>query len=529
MTTLDVVNSDKRVELVSTHVEDSEKSHKTSIRINLKGDYGNIGILLFLYLLQGVPLGIIIAVPMLLQNRGVSYKDQASVSFSMWPFALKLLWAPLVDSLYIKRFGRRKSWLIPTQLLIGVFMLILSSFIDGLMGDGVDKKPQILPLAIILFVLCFLEATQDIAVDGWALTMLKRCNIGHAATCNSVGQMTGFFIGFSVFVTLEAKGIVSFSQFLFIWGVIYVVATIIVAIFKKEQTHSDLEHQEDEPKYGIIQSYLILKKILSMKPIILLSVIFLTFPIMFAASNAITTLKLIDHGVPREKLALFIVFLFPFELLLPFVISKYTTGPQPLDVFIKLIPPSMLLTMITAGFVWFTPSLLNGQLNDIPLYYYAIYVLIQGLYHLFRQANNVAAMAFFARISDPRFGGTYMTLLNTINNFGSKWASTLMLWLVDYLTWKTCSIDSSNEVQQFSNFNSSTNNTCANKEDVEVCKQIGGECRMDIDGYYIECTFCFIYGILWFFWGKSKFNIIQNIPLQSWQVNYKIKQSENLS
>lgn len=87
MTTLDVVNSDKRVELVSTHVEDSEKSHKTSIRSNLKGDYGNIGILLFLYLLQGVPLGIIIAVPMLLQNRGVSYKDQASVSFSMWPFA----------------------------------------------------------------------------------------------------------------------------------------------------------------------------------------------------------------------------------------------------------------------------------------------------------------------------------------------------------------------------------------------------------------------------------------------------------
>ena len=261
-------------------------------------------------------------------------------------------------------------------------MLVLSSFIDELMGEGVDKRPQILPLAIIFFVLCFLEATQDIAVDGWALTMLKRCNIGHAATCNSVGQMTGFFIGFSVFVTLEAKGIVSFSQFLFIWGVIYVVATIAVAIFKKEQTHSDSEHQEDEPKYGIIQSYLILKKILSMKPIILLSVIFLTFPIMFAASNAITTLKLIDHGVPRDKLALFIVFLFPFELLLPFVISKYTTGPHPLDVFIKLIPPSMLLTMITAGFVWFTPSLLNGQLNDIPLYYYAIYVLIQGLYHV---------------------------------------------------------------------------------------------------------------------------------------------------
>lgn len=116
-----------------------------------------------------------------------------------------------------------------------------------------------------------------------------------------------------------------------------------------------------------------------------------------------------------------------------------------------------------------------------------------------------------------------------LSNFGSKWASTLMLWLVDYLTWKSCSIEPSNDVQNFTNFNSSTNNTCSNKEDVEVCKQIGGGCRMDIDGYYIECIFCFIYGILWFFWGKNKFNIIQNIPLKSWQVNYKMKQSEDLS
>ena len=30
----------------------------------------------------------------------------------------------------------------------------------------------------------------------------------------------------------------------------------------------------------------------------------------------------------------------------------------------------------------------------------------------------VAMMAFYAKISDPLIGGTYMTLLNTITNFG---------------------------------------------------------------------------------------------------------------
>ena len=56
---------------------------------NMKGDYTNIAILLFLYLLQGIPLGISSAVPILLQNRGVSYSEQAGFSFAFYPFTRK--------------------------------------------------------------------------------------------------------------------------------------------------------------------------------------------------------------------------------------------------------------------------------------------------------------------------------------------------------------------------------------------------------------------------------------------------------
>ena len=50
-----------------------------------------------------------------------------------------------------------------------------------------------------------MAATQDIAVDGWALTMLKRCNVGHASTCNSVGQTAGYFLGYVLFIALESS------------------------------------------------------------------------------------------------------------------------------------------------------------------------------------------------------------------------------------------------------------------------------------------------------------------------------------
>ena len=146
---------------------------------SLKGDRGSIALLMFLYILQGIPLGIGSSIPYLLTSRKVSYSDQALYSFVHWPFSLKLLWAPIVDSVYLRWFGRRKSWLIPTQYLIGLFMLGLSSGIDQLMGETVgddEASPAVnVPLlTLTFFMLSFLAATQDVAVDGWALTMLSK-------------------------------------------------------------------------------------------------------------------------------------------------------------------------------------------------------------------------------------------------------------------------------------------------------------------------------------------------------------------
>ena len=44
-------------------------------------------------------------------------------------------------------------------------------------------------------------------------------------------------------------------------------------------------------------------------------------------------------------------------------------------------------------------------------------------------------MEFFAKLSadNPAFGGTYMTLLNTLANVGAKWPPSLALWGLGYL------------------------------------------------------------------------------------------------
>ncbi|RWS27582.1 acetyl-coenzyme A transporter 1-like protein, partial [Leptotrombidium deliense] len=78
-------------------------------RRGLKGDYLNLCILLLLYISQGIPIGLLATIPMIFSANKVPYNQQAIFSFAGYPYAIKLLWAPIVDSVYSERFGRRKT------------------------------------------------------------------------------------------------------------------------------------------------------------------------------------------------------------------------------------------------------------------------------------------------------------------------------------------------------------------------------------------------------------------------------------
>ena len=202
-----IVVAEKQVDMMGENGMPPEYSAKKPVSeveyngMDISKDKYSIALLIFLYILQGIPLGLAGSVPYILISRKVTYIDQAIFSFVHWPYSVKLLWAPVVDSLYWRWFGRRKSWLVPMQYISGLFMLFLSYYINYMLGMSEEEIRRLngLPplvkadnhtahisdneaspdihiylLTICFFTLYFLAATQDIAVDGWALTMLSR-------------------------------------------------------------------------------------------------------------------------------------------------------------------------------------------------------------------------------------------------------------------------------------------------------------------------------------------------------------------
>ena len=168
--------------------------------------------------------------------------------------------------------------------------------------------PDVASLTAMFFVFNFLAATQDVAVDGWALTMLKPSNVGYAATCNSVGQTTGWIMGFVLFTTLESQGIVNLSQFMLFWGIVFIVTTTSIAFFMKERNKSvTAVSPEDgtiqEPELGLVEAYKMLWRIIWSPRMYVMIIFLFTANFAFSAAESIFNLKLVEFGVPNDKIA----------------------------------------------------------------------------------------------------------------------------------------------------------------------------------------------------------------------------------
>lgn len=80
------------------------------------------------------------------------------LSLVSFPYNFKFLWAPLLDRFVFPRLGRRRGWILLTQLCLAVTLFLLATV-----------HPQSQMQAIGWFALCiaFFSATQDIVVDAY--------------------------------------------------------------------------------------------------------------------------------------------------------------------------------------------------------------------------------------------------------------------------------------------------------------------------------------------------------------------------
>lgn len=186
---------------------------------------GRMTAFFFLYVTEGIPLGFTAtAIATQMRRQGLGPAEIGAFVGSLYlPWALKWAAGPLVDTLASDRFGRRRMWIILTQIgMIGTLLVAMPV-------DFVHNLPL---FTAIIFVHNMFAATQDVAIDALAVNVLPEQERGMANGFMFGGAYAGQAIGGSAVLFLTP--LLGFkSTFLAVGGWIALV-TLFIALPLRE-------------------------------------------------------------------------------------------------------------------------------------------------------------------------------------------------------------------------------------------------------------------------------------------------------
>lgn len=158
-----------------------------------------------LYFAEGFPLGIFYEIfPVYFRQQGVDLRDIGALSLLGLAWTLKFLWAPAVD-----RFRHHRRWMAAADLGMGAVMIAFAA------SAGL---PHWVWAAIAVFAV--LSATNDIAIDGYTIELLRR---------DEMGRGNGLRIGFYR-AGMITSGLVLMASDLVGWPGAFLCAAVLFAV-----------------------------------------------------------------------------------------------------------------------------------------------------------------------------------------------------------------------------------------------------------------------------------------------------------
>ena len=128
------------------------------------------------------------------------------------PYSLKFLWAPFLDRYVPPFLGRRRGWLVITQLL-----LLLAIGAMGLL----DPQSSLRMVALFAVLIAFFSASQDIVYDAYKIDALEERELGAGAAIGVLGYRIALLVtGSLAFVLADRMP----------WQTVYMIMALLMLI-----------------------------------------------------------------------------------------------------------------------------------------------------------------------------------------------------------------------------------------------------------------------------------------------------------
>lgn len=173
-----------------------------------------VGAVALLSVSSGLPLGLVwLSVPTWMAAVGVDIKTVGLITLAQAPYSFKFAWAPLMDRLWPPFLGRKRGWILVTQVALAALLGALASL---------ATSPTVGAISALLLAISFASASQDIAVDAYTVEVLREGEQGAAAGLRTAMYRAAMWISGNLVISLGP-----------LWGwetTLYALAALFLAL-----------------------------------------------------------------------------------------------------------------------------------------------------------------------------------------------------------------------------------------------------------------------------------------------------------
>lgn len=367
-------------------------------------------ILSTLYFVQGLPAGFqATALPVYLYEQGVSKTALGFLGALALPWSFKALWAPLVDSYWVPSVGKRRSWILPMQGLLALACVAAAC---------TPVSPALRVFLGLVLLMNLFAATMDIAVDGLAVDLLRRDELGHGNSSQVVGYKVGMLTGGGLL--MWASGSLGWRPLLLAMAGLVGAVMLFTLLWREPSaepaalpdegpyrtTEAPAPSDEQPPSVGQVLRTLL--RTLSVPGAGWVLLYIATYKTGETLVDVMFKPFLLDAGFPKETIGLWMGTYGMVASLLGSLAGGLLASRW--SIWGALLAATILRAGPVFGEWWLATGHLSAQA--------VLSVTIAE--HFFGGALTTVVFAFMMARVDPRIGGSHFTMLATVEVIGKS-------------------------------------------------------------------------------------------------------------
>jgi MFS transporter, PAT family, beta-lactamase induction signal transducer AmpG len=320
-----------------------------------------------------------------LKDVGTSNTTIGVMSYVAIPYLLKFLWAPLIDRYPLPFLGRRRGWLLVTQIALAIAITFFAFQ---------NPVNSLAPITVCAVAIVFLSATQDIAFDAYRTDVSLPAERGPASAATNLGYRSAAWLASAVALVVADQ---------FGWRLAFLILAGVMLLF------CIATWRAPEPQYAyqgprtLSESIVApLKELLGSPGATVLIAVVLLFKIGDAFAMKLFTPFMMDTGFSKTEIALVVKALFTGSAIVGSILGG-----------VAMVRLGLVRSMLIFGILQAVTNLLYCLLATAGRNY-PLMVTAVTVEHVAAAMGNIASVALIMALCDQRYSAFQYAILSAL-------------------------------------------------------------------------------------------------------------------